>query len=387
MNKQTIPFGGKRPQFNLDFNSLLLDTKNPRLPEKIQGSSQEVLLENLFEEFDLYELALSMAENGYFDEEPLVAVPTEIPKKLEGINPLKKRLWKEYLSYIEEYTKNPENKFIVVEGNRRLSTIKLFFDETLRQKFKVGEWPEISEEIKEDISALPVIIYPDRKGIIPYLGVRHIIGVKKWESYAKAKYIADMRDKQGLTLNEIKKKVGDGGTAIKKAYISWKIICVAEGSVKSDYIEKAKNKFSYLLLSLNQTNIKDYLGIKRNLKEVDEDNPLPKNKTKNLKLFFSFLFGEEGIKVIKESRDITGKLTIVLGNSLATKELVSSRDLEKAFDLAGGQENFLLQKLDRVRRDLTNILSLIDEYGKEETKMKVKKCRLLIELIEQKMEK
>ena len=73
-------FGRKRPQLNVPIERLHLDPANPRLPEEIQGRKEDALLDHLYHHFDLEEIAAPMAENGYFDEEQLVAVPNDLPK-------------------------------------------------------------------------------------------------------------------------------------------------------------------------------------------------------------------------------------------------------------------------------------------------------------------
>ncbi len=80
-------YGRKRPQANKPVRLLHLDSQNPRLPEEAQGKSEEELLNVLYKEFFLDELADSMAENGYFDAEPLIAVPRKLPSELEDANP------------------------------------------------------------------------------------------------------------------------------------------------------------------------------------------------------------------------------------------------------------------------------------------------------------
>jgi len=74
--------GHKRPQLDIPIVRLHLDAANPRLPEEIQGRPEEELLKHLFDHFDLEEIADPMAKNGYFDEEPLVVVPLNVPNEL-----------------------------------------------------------------------------------------------------------------------------------------------------------------------------------------------------------------------------------------------------------------------------------------------------------------
>src|SRR4051812_17983333 len=77
----------------LAVGDLLLDHRNPRLA-LVEDATQVDLLKALYEDESLDELVGSFIENGYFEEEPLVVVEEE-----EG--------------------------YVVVEGNRRLATLKL----------------------------------------------------------------------------------------------------------------------------------------------------------------------------------------------------------------------------------------------------------------------
>ena len=84
--------GRKRPQLDVGIGRLHLDSDNPRLSEECRGNSEAELLSILFKKFYLDELAISMAKNGYFDEEPLVAVPRNLSKTFEKQSPNSKKL-------------------------------------------------------------------------------------------------------------------------------------------------------------------------------------------------------------------------------------------------------------------------------------------------------
>ena len=123
-------YGRKRPQVNKPVSLLHLDSQNPRLPEEAQGKSEEELLNVLYKEFFLDELADSMVENGYFDEEPLVAVPHKLPSDLKDADPNSKEF--------RDFINRGSTELIVVEGNRRLATAKLL----LSRDSAVFSWPE-----------------------------------------------------------------------------------------------------------------------------------------------------------------------------------------------------------------------------------------------------
>lgn len=247
MKKTTARVGGpaarhKRPQLEIPLARLHLDSANPRLPEEIQGKGEPELLRHLFEHFDLEEIADPMGKNGYFHEEPLVVVPQGLPPSL--VPKPGKTEPPGYLSFLNKDT----TEFTVVEGNRRLATAKILTDAALRQELKVRSWIEPSKEVQSDLSLLPAIVYPFRKEVLPYLGVRHITGNKKWESYAKARYIAEMIQ-SGHTVDEIEQQIGDRAQSVRRSAIAYRMLQEAREELDWD-IGKAKENFSFILLAI-----------------------------------------------------------------------------------------------------------------------------------------
>jgi len=345
---------------------LFLDPENPRLPEEVQGASESELMGVLIKCFNLEELADSMAENGYFDEEPLVAIPKKLPERFKDVDPTNK----EYLDFIEKDT----TQFTVVEGNRRVATVKILLDAKLRKKYGVRTWPELNEGIADNLSKLPVIIYSQRNEVISYLGVRHIIGIQKWDSYARARYISKMI-KDGRELSDIQQQIGDRRRSARKIYFCYRLIEQIEEEFDFN-TEKAKNYFSYLVLSTGQASIREFLGIPRRWADVDFEQPVPKEKTENLNYLFSWLFGEEKEKlpVIRESRDITNKLSPILRNQEAIEHLKLTRDLDDAYERSDGEKELLLKNLKKANKSLERSLGLIPQYRIDEVKEEVSRC-------------
>ena len=131
MAQEIFGLGKKRPQLDLSVEKLFLDPENPRLPEIVQGSNEDDLLLTLYKDFDLRELAESLSQNGYFDEEPLVAIPKDLPAKFKGKTYELLNKDKEYYSFIN----NADTNFIVVEGNRRIAAVKILLSSELRRSF------------------------------------------------------------------------------------------------------------------------------------------------------------------------------------------------------------------------------------------------------------
>lgn len=378
MNNNILGAGRKRPLLNIPAEQLFLDPLNPRLPEDAQNKKEADICYSLYRYFDIEELAYSIAENGYFDEEPLVAIPQNLPSQFEDMSYEELSISTDYKNFISQTTTN----FYVVEGNRRLSTIKLLLNNNLRVELKIRTFPEINDAVRDDISILPVIIYPSRKEVLPYLGVRHISGIKKWEPYAKARYIASMVEK-GYSIDDIQKQVGDRSNSARKIYLCYQLIETAKYEFDLD-TQKAENFFSYLLLASGQGAIKDYLGIEKRLQDVDLNNPIPKNKLENLKNIFSWLFGEnsEKLPVIKESRDITSKLAPVLRSNDSTDYLKHTRDLEQAYELSDGEEELLRKNFVKANKLLRQSLGYIKRENLDSITSELVSIKELIDSIE-----
>jgi len=373
MENRIEGYGGKRPLLYVPIDRLILDSQNPRLPSEIQGMDEPKIKEALKRYFFLEELAQSMAKNGYFDEEPLVGIPESLPKKFE------KKDYDELKSdeSYDEFLRSATTKFIIVEGNRRLCTAKLLL------AGEITAFRTIGAEVENDLKELPVIIYPKRRDVIAYLGARHIIGVKKWDAYAKARYIATMKDDYGLTLKEIQQSVGDTNSSARKTYACYKLI-EAIKSDREDYdVSKAKENFSYIMLATGQGPIKDFIGLPKQWEKVDAETPVPKEKLSNLFLLFSWLFGEnkEKLKIIEESRDITGKLTAVLRDDSATDYLIHHRDLNEAYERCGGEGLLLLKYIKRANRDLGRCLPLLPKHYNDEVDSLLKDTEMTLDSI------
>jgi hypothetical protein len=232
---------------------LLLDKENARLSSTSQATNQDDLLRTLWNEMAVIELALSIAANGFYDEEPL------LEKDVNKCN------------------------YIVIEGNRRLAAVKLLRDISLQQKLKIGEFPKIDKARRDTLAELPVLIYPSREILWSYLGFRHINSPQPWDAYSKAKYVADVHEQYKVSLDEIATKIGDSHHTVTRLYRGYKILQQAESQAGFDREDRIRNKFyfSHLYTATDQGEFQTFLGI--NPKDPIGDNPVPKSKIGALK--------------------------------------------------------------------------------------------------------
>jgi len=371
MVKQFTDVGRKTIQRNIEIEKLHVDVYNPRLPENIQGKSEDDIIYYLKKETALEELAYSLATNGYFDEEPLVAVPIKLPDKKAKKDDNNLPQEKTYESFVED----SKTEFIVVEGNRRLSAAKLLLSDTLRNKLNIRTWPEISDVIRKDLMVLPVIIYPAREIVFQYLGARHIVGVRKWDPFEKARYIANLVE-QGYDINDIQNRVGDRSNSVRKIYFCYRLVEVAKNRFDIDTKEIEAGRFSYLLLATGQGNIKDYLGMPESWQDVNFKQPVSSKNIDNLKNLFSILFGEgkDKIPAINESRDITNYLSLILKNKKATERLLLTRDMLDAYEMTPGEELQAQKYIEKANIFLEKSLGLIQRHKTQLIKEEVRKC-------------
>ncbi len=371
--------GRKRPQLNIPVELLDLDPNNPRLAKENQGSSQLDLLQTLYEQFDIEELAYSMSVNGYFDEEPIVVVPEKLPKGFKLSNDVEQQQ-----KDLQNLIKENKIRFVVVEGNRRLATLKLLSNEDLRKKVKTSQdFPKVtSADVKDDLKIVPAIFYSTTDDIAAYLGVRHIAGLLKWEAFAKAVFLAS-RIEEGISkkksveesILEVQKQTADRSDVIRKQYLCYKILIEAQDDLGYD-ISSVKKRFSLITLALNSNSIRDFIGIK-SYKSVDfSKNIVPKNKLENLNKLLTWIYGNGKDKqaILTDSRKITSRLAPILSDEEATAYLLKYENLEDAYERSGGERKFLIKKITDATRGLKNSLSIAYKYKDKEILLIVEDC-------------
>jgi hypothetical protein len=380
MVEEEVVYRDECVRLNIPISRIHLDPENPRLAEDGEGKSEKELLALLYRKFGLDELAYSMAKNGYFDEEPIVVVPKALPKEFEKKEYKDLKKDEKFIEFVQKNT----TEFTVIEGNRRVATAKILLDVTVATELKlVDKWPKIEEGREASLKILPAIVYARRLDVIRYLGVRHIIGVKKWEPYAKAQYIVTLKEKYKKSIKEIQEEIGDRKGEVIKIYISYKLLEKIENETTWNTVEDAKkDSFSLLNLAVGQGSIKRYVGLPEKLSE-DVTRSLGKVKTANLKNVYSFIYGEgkDRPKVIAESRDITDKLSAILDSKDATDTLISTRQIDEAYDRSEGEQNMVLKYLRKVNSTLSKILGVIHRHKSDEVQEQVEKAEETLEQI------
>ena len=330
------------------------------------------------EEFYLEELAFSMITNGYFDEEPIVAVPINLPSdfevnSFENTNSLQIAL--------ENLATNSDLKFKVVEGNRRTATIKLLLNSDLRNEIGVTEdFPKIErKDIEDDLKFIPTIVYLKEEDITSYLGIRHISGNLKWEAFAKAIYLTKQIEKEseksGKNIEDsiaiIKKKTADRTDSIKKQYTAYRILKELEENYNFN-TKNIKNRFSLITEITNKPDIREYLSLENYNKINFEEEIINRENFEKFEQVFLWVFGngKDIEPLFKDSRLIGKRLAPILADQSSTDYLIKYGNIEEAYERSGGESKYFNKQIFDAQRKIENSLSIAYKFKGNEDSIK-----------------
>ncbi|WP_299247723.1 hypothetical protein [uncultured Cytophaga sp.] len=381
MKNEIAGKGNRKPQLDIPVGLINLDPLNPRIVPYTEGNKDLTefdLTSILYKHFDTQVIALSLVANGYFDEEPVILVPNKLP---EGFEFSKYPNVDDLTNQLKQYVEKGEIKFTVVEGNRRVSTIKILTNSGLREKiFSDKNYPEIpSKEILEDISIIPCIIYENRESVSSYLGVRHIAGLLKWEAFAKAYYIADTIEKEKQkgrseleALQHVQQIVGDRSDTIRKQYITYKLFLEARDDLDFD-TKPLIEDFSLMTVLYNSPAIREYMKVESYAKVNLDERIVPIKSLPEFTNILTWIFGNSktGEKaILTDSRNITNQLSYVVNNETARNYLIEFKDLDGAFERTNGEKEFLSKNLIKATRAIQTSLQFAYKYKKDEELLK-----------------
>ena len=331
----------------LPVTSLHLDPQNPRLPEDLLGASEAEMLAWLEESSTLEELASSMIQNGFFDHEPLIVRTTA-----------------------------KADEYIVVEGNRRFSTIQILL-QTDAAKAADLEFDFDTEPTQPQLDALrevPCVIVSSDEEVRKFLGYRHIGGIKTWSAEAKARYLETEVENAatGGSANPFKdvgKRVGTNALGVRGPYLALKTLKVARDELGLAGPAKVvlRERFGVWNRLLNSAEVRSFIGLGDALDYATIQDRLRHLDRENLAIVLDDMVPPAGsrIALLQDSRDVTtyGR---VLAHDAARETLLTSRDLDLAAQVADGST--LPQKLRNIIKSLELIVRNIDSYeiGAEE---------------------
>ena len=308
---------------------LQLDKENPRLAA-IDARTETKILLAMWRQMDVKEVAISIAYNGFYQHEPLFAVKRG-------------------------------SKFVVIEGNRRLAAVMLLRSRELRQEVGANELPPLPSAARRNLDRLPVII-STKKDLWQYVGFKHINGPQSWGSYEKAKYICEVHNEYGVSLDDLALRVGDTHSTVSRLYKGYMILEQARerGLFSIENRFKTHFSFSHLYTGLRYPGISAFIGISPN--SLAKPNPVPRSKHKQLSEFLLWLYGskEDDIApLIKSQNPDLKRLDQVLLSKKGVAALRQGLGLDVGENFSKGEGVVLLEALTAAQSNMQTARGVI----------------------------
>jgi hypothetical protein len=331
----------------LPVDKLKLDPSNPRLgrDKRRAGLDQDALLREMAT-WTLEELIDSFAQSGgFWTQDALIAVEEKDRGQATGY-------------------------FVVVEGNRRLASIKLL-QAALKKTIVPPRWlgerldtyhPPLDDDL---FKKLPVLIADQREDVLAYLGFRHVTGIKQWRPAEKAEFITSLVDDQKMTYREVARQIGSRSDTVRQNYTAFKMLIQMEEMENFDWSE-VEERFSLLFLSIRSEGTRDFLGIELKGDGPKSEKPIPPEKTNNAESFVTWLFGTKDKRpIVGDSRNVD-RFGEILGEPRAVDYLRNSSrpDFDTAYSLTASAD-LVIDPLKEAARQIRLALSELGARGEE----------------------
>ena len=305
-------------------DDLRLDARNPRIQRAGERLSQDDVLRILWREYSVDEVAWSIARNGYFPHEALFAA--------------------------EE-----DGDLVVIEGNRRLAAVRLLREPGLRKTMNAVDLPKILPGKVAELDTLPVI-RRQREDVWQYVGFKHVNGPQAWGSFAKAEYIAWVRNDVGKDLADIAETIGDRHRTVARLYRAYMALKQARAAGAYDVDEQRSRKrfaFSHLYTGLDYRGIQDFTGIA----DLDPptEQPIPPRKMKRFGELCVWLWGDKTRDVkpeVKSQNPYLRQLDEALQSKGGLSALRAGLGISVAYDVHRGDTALFREALIEARQAL-----------------------------------
>lgn len=320
---------------------LRLDPYNPRLRKDEEGQREDALIAVMLDRFKIEEVAESIIAAGWLEQDPLIAV--------------------------EE-----ADDTLVIEGNRRLTAVKLLVEPSLAPTNRQSRWralsAAVSDETRDAIKRLRVRIYPGRDdpAVSAYIGFRHVTGVLPWPAMEKASYIARLAS-TGTSYQEMAEKLGSYPRHMVRHHLAFQLVEQAE-SWEIEGSKQMGDSFGVLLRALQTDGIPAFIGVEASNDSAANIDPVPAERKDDFSDFVRWTFGTDmRVRVLPESRELTrwGKIL----QSPAAVRYLRNTDKPK-FDLAwarsGGESESIADSMWKAAYLLSDVIPLLPDHKSDE---------------------
>lgn len=347
----------------IEYQKLHLDIDNPRLPSTVTRTPKSILTW-IAKATAIEDLMNAIGTNNFFAGEPLVVY--QHPKK--------------------------SGEYIVIEGNRRLTAVKLLHDPYECDK-PSSQMLALSQESKYKPEKIPVVIQDNRDDVLPYLGFRHITGIEEWQPLAKARYLKQLLDLTPSSKNtaeryrDVAKIIGSRKDYIKRSLDALAVYNLIE---EQDFFNirdlgEESIKFSVLSTALADERIAEFVGLvqktpQKSLSENEEDfttsatDPIVNvnvlNRTETEELTRWLFEKKDGKKIVGDSRNL-GMLGKIIATPKALAALRDNSSLAYAYRLTTGVNEDFINSLYRAQAALEQAAGMVAQVDYTEVNIEL----------------
>jgi len=324
-------------------NLLEFDHTNPRLVtgDSFDTASEEDFISVLNEIASLDELIMSIVTNKYLDLEPLIVIGP------------------------------PIGPFRVLEGNRRLASIKLILNPDLAKRCRISVPTNISKAVLNSLKTVTVWRVTEESDAKAFIGFKHINGPHRWDAYAKARFVADWYKKEmgnGLSIDSIARQLGDDNDTIR-AYIGG--ILVLEQAERSrlfeisDRYNRGKFAFSHLYTALGRTEYQDFLGLASGWSRNPTVAPIPRKNETKLKEVLLYIYGSKQAEIaplVRSQNPDLKQVGEVISHPVALEKVRAGAPLSLAYNEVRSPYEVFSEALGQAHLKLTQAVEALPKY-------------------------
>ena len=325
-------------------DELRFDRFNPRLLGQNASASDEFIIAQLYRSAELDELLHSVSTNGYLDIEPLIVMDD-----LKGAG------------------------LVVLEGNRRLATLRLLREENLARRIGTSQdlrikVPPVDESLRSSFDVVSVYRVATRESARSFIGFKHINGAAKWDSYAKARFAAGWYRYGDVSLEEIARAIGDRHDTIKRMVSAIYVLEQAKDKNLFDLQDRITRKFnfSHLYTALSRSQYMSYLGIDTGWARYDpEPDPVPQQNLDRLKKVLVWIYGSKADNsepVVRSQNPDIKHLGEVIVHTEALHVLETTGDLRQAHESTEPADRRFTASLIRARSEIRDASASLRAY-------------------------
>lgn len=302
--------------------NLRYDFHSSRLPISLHGTLEKKIINHYLLESATLELMMAIGENDFFAGEQLLVVPD----------------------------KSNKGKFIVVEGNRRLTAVKLLSNPKL-SAVKKEAIKKICEEAEFKPTEIPCLIFEEKQEILKYLGFRHITGIKSWRLLEKGRYLFNLKESDYKDVpfiqscREIAKSIGSSSSYIRRLLTGFDLYKIIEDEdfYSIDNLNDTRFHLNYFTDALNKEHIRKFLCV-----DFNKEEPLKNLEKDRLKEITHWWFKEtEGkSRILGDSKSLK-ELDAVINNPIALKAFRDGATIDYAYELTDDLELLFRKEIEK----------------------------------------